>query len=132
MAMPQSFSGGIVIRYVLPVLWMTSYFYSMGPMGRRTGLALCGLLAPVDVATGQVQATATHWLIGSAGRLACWSASARLGTHCPAGGLGCCWNCGVHFAVCFMQSLPSVIALFCFVAVYHDCTEPCLHNTHIL
>jgi len=29
MAMAQSFSGGVVIRYVLPILWMTSCFHIM-------------------------------------------------------------------------------------------------------
>jgi len=27
MAVARSFSGGVVIRYVFPVLWMTSYVY---------------------------------------------------------------------------------------------------------
>ena len=31
MALARSLSGGIAIRYVLPVLWMTSYFSIMGP-----------------------------------------------------------------------------------------------------
>jgi len=30
-----SSSGRIVIRYVLPVLWMTSCFYTMGPVGQN-------------------------------------------------------------------------------------------------
>ena len=32
-AVPRSSSGGVTIRYVLPVLWMTSTFFTMGPMG---------------------------------------------------------------------------------------------------
>jgi len=42
-AMAWSSSGSIVIRYVLPVLQMTSCFHTMGPMGGQTGMALCGL-----------------------------------------------------------------------------------------
>jgi len=35
MAMARSSSDGIAIRYVLLVLWMTSCFHIMGPMGGR-------------------------------------------------------------------------------------------------
>jgi len=31
-AMAQSFSGGVAVRYVLPVLWMASCFHTTGPM----------------------------------------------------------------------------------------------------
>jgi len=31
-AVPQSSSSGVTIHYVLPVLWMTSRFFTMGPM----------------------------------------------------------------------------------------------------
>jgi len=34
-ALTRSFSGGIAIRYVLPVFWTTSYFYIMGPTGHN-------------------------------------------------------------------------------------------------
>jgi len=40
-AMAQSSSDGLVIRYVLPVLWMTSCFNTMGLIGGQTGTALC-------------------------------------------------------------------------------------------
>jgi len=33
-AVAWSSSDGVVIRYVLPVLRMTSYFYTMGPTDR--------------------------------------------------------------------------------------------------
>jgi len=33
-AVPRSSSDGISIRYVLQVLWMTSYFHTMGSTGR--------------------------------------------------------------------------------------------------
>jgi len=31
MAVARSSSGGVAIRYVHPVLWMTSFFHKMGP-----------------------------------------------------------------------------------------------------
>ena len=34
MAVARSFSDGAAISYVLPVLWMTSYFHTMRPMAR--------------------------------------------------------------------------------------------------
>jgi len=33
----QSFSGERAINYVLPVLWMTSCFHIMGPIGQNQG-----------------------------------------------------------------------------------------------
>jgi len=45
MAMAQSFSDSIVIRYILSVLSMTSCYHTMGPIGRQMGTALCMLLA---------------------------------------------------------------------------------------
>ena len=35
MDVARSFSSDIAIRYVLPVLWMTSCFYTTGPMARH-------------------------------------------------------------------------------------------------
>jgi len=32
-AVARSSSDGAAIRYVLPVLWMTSYFHTCGPYG---------------------------------------------------------------------------------------------------
>jgi len=37
----QSFSGGVAIRYVLPVLWMTSHLAIMGHMA-TSSVALLG------------------------------------------------------------------------------------------
>jgi len=34
MAVAQSSSNGIAIHYVLPLLWMMSYFHIMGPISR--------------------------------------------------------------------------------------------------
>jgi len=39
-AVARSSSDSVAIRYVLPVLWMTSCFHTMGPIGGRTGTAL--------------------------------------------------------------------------------------------
>jgi len=33
-AVAQFSSDDVAIRYILPVLWMTSCFYTMGPVGR--------------------------------------------------------------------------------------------------
>jgi len=41
-AVARSFSDGVAICYVLPVLQMTSCFRTMGPKGGQTGTALCG------------------------------------------------------------------------------------------
>jgi len=40
-AMAWSSSDSVLIRYVLPVLWMTSCFHAMGPIGGQTDTALC-------------------------------------------------------------------------------------------
>ena len=69
-AMAQSSSDGVGIRYVLPVVRLTSCFHTMGPTGGRTGTELCSSPAPADVAAGRARAAAAHWLAGSAGRLA--------------------------------------------------------------
>jgi len=61
--MAQSSSDGIVIRYVLPALWMTSCFHTMGPVG-RTGTTLSSSPAPVDVAAGWAWAIAAHSCLG--------------------------------------------------------------------
>jgi len=52
-AVAQSSSNGIVIHYVLPVLRMTSCFYTMRPIGRQMGTALC---TSSPVAAGRMQA----------------------------------------------------------------------------
>ena len=46
-------SDGVAIRYVLPVLRMTSCFPTMGPIGGRTGTALC-TSSPVAAGGAQV------------------------------------------------------------------------------
>ena len=102
-AVAWSSSDGIAICYVLPVLRMTSYFRTVGPMGGRTGTAVCSSPAPVDVAAGRARAAAAHWLAGSAGRLAGWlhrpgRALAVRRLDSAAAGDG-----GAHFAACFMQ-----------------------------
>jgi len=33
-AVARSVSDGVAIRHVHPILWIASYFYTMGPMGR--------------------------------------------------------------------------------------------------
>jgi len=59
-------SDGVAIRYIL-VLWMTSHFHTMGPMGEQARLCVvCRVTVPVGVAVGR----AAHWFAGSAGRLA--------------------------------------------------------------
>ena len=61
----RSSLDGIVIRYVLPVLWMTSCFHTMGPIGARTGTALC---TSSPAAVGGVQAAVgrpAHYLASS-------------------------------------------------------------------
>jgi len=70
MGVAQITSGGVAICYVLPVLWMTSCFHTMGLMGGWTGTPLCSMLEPVDVAAGWAWAAAAHWLAGLAGRFA--------------------------------------------------------------
>ena len=52
-AVARSSSGGIAIRYVLPVLWMTSCCHTMEPIGGQTGMVLCTSL---PIATGGAQA----------------------------------------------------------------------------
>jgi len=47
----QFSSDGVVIRYVLPVLQITSCVHTMGPIGGRMGMAFCS-----PVSTGRVQA----------------------------------------------------------------------------
>jgi len=37
LAMARSFSDGVVIHYVLSVLWMTSCFHAMGPIWWSAG-----------------------------------------------------------------------------------------------
>ena len=50
-------SDGIVMRYLLPVLRMTSCFHTMDPIGGRTsGTVLCSSQASVDVSAGQAWA----------------------------------------------------------------------------
>jgi len=74
-AVARSSSDGVAIRYVLPVLRMTSCFYTVGPVaGRTASTVLCSELAPVDVAVAadEAPAAAAHWLGGQA----CWGASA--------------------------------------------------------
>jgi len=87
-AVARSSSDGVAIRRVFPVLRMTSCFHTVGPMGGRTGTALCSLA-----------------LVGCAGR--CSTLARRAGllgrrrAVCPAAGLGD----GVeHFAVFFHAS----------------------------
>jgi len=58
-AVAQSSSDSVAIRYVLQVLWMMSCFHTMGPT------LLCSSLAPVDVAASLARATAAHWFTGS-------------------------------------------------------------------
>jgi len=41
MAVARSSSDGVAICYVFPVLRMTSCFHTVGPIGGRTGTALC-------------------------------------------------------------------------------------------
>ena len=41
MAVARSSCDGVAIRYVLPVLRMTSCFHTVGPIGGRTGTTLC-------------------------------------------------------------------------------------------
>ena len=41
MAVARPSSDGVAIRFVLPILRMTSCFHTLGPIGRRTGTALC-------------------------------------------------------------------------------------------
>jgi len=53
MAVARSFSDGVAIRFLLPVLWMTLCFHTMGPIGGRTGTALC---TSSPVAAGGAQA----------------------------------------------------------------------------
>ena len=48
-AMAQSSSDGIVVCNVLTVLWMTTGFHTVGPMGR---LAQFCMAVPVDGAAG--------------------------------------------------------------------------------
>jgi len=43
-----------LIHYVLPVLWMTSCFHTMGPIGGQMGMALC---TSSPIAADIVQAT---------------------------------------------------------------------------
>jgi len=50
-----SSSDGISIYYVLPVVLMTSCFYTIGPIGGQMDTTLCTSL---PAATGRVQATA--------------------------------------------------------------------------
>ena len=106
---------GIAICYVLPVLRMTSCFHAMGPMGGRTGTALCSSQAPVDVAAGRAPTAAAHWLTARrAGLSGPGQALAVQRLDSAAAGVD-----GARFAVCFMlvvscsaeQSLMSVIAL---------------------
>jgi len=40
-AVARSSNDGVAIRYVLPVLQITSCFHTMGPIGGRMGTGLC-------------------------------------------------------------------------------------------
>ena len=42
MAVARSSSGGVAMRYVLPVLWMTSCFAVMGHMATNSGVVIPG------------------------------------------------------------------------------------------
>ena len=69
--MARSFSDGIAIRYVLPVLRMTSCFHTKGTMGgpaRRCVVRWVAVL--IGAAAGRMRDAAAHWLASSAGRLA--------------------------------------------------------------
>jgi len=80
-------SDGVAICYVLPVLWMTSRFHTMRPVGGRTGTTLYS--SPTPVFAGQVRAAAAHWFAGSAGRLV---GARRPGRSRRWLSGGCCWG----------------------------------------
>jgi len=66
-AVARSFSDGVVICYVLPVLQMKSCFNTMGPVGGRARRCVVRRVAvPVGVAARRARAAAAHWLAGSA------------------------------------------------------------------
>jgi len=74
----RSSSDGVAICYILPVLWMTSYFHTMGPTGGRVRrYAVFRVAVPAGVADGRARVAAAHRLAGSAGRFA-WAALASV------------------------------------------------------
>jgi len=70
MSVARSSLDGVAIRCVLPVVWTTSYFHTVGLVdGRARICAVYRMAVPVVMAAGWARAAAAHWLGGQA----CWA-----------------------------------------------------------
>jgi len=97
-AVARSSSDGVAIRYVLPVLWMTSNFHTVVPMSGRVRCRVVSCVA-VAVVAGRRCCCPMQWLASSAGRLAGAALVVRRLDSAAAG------DGGARFAVCFMLVL---------------------------
>jgi len=101
-AVAWSSSDSVAIRYVFPVLQMTSYFHTMGPIG---GWARRSMVCHCDGASGHGH-WPLAWQAGLFGRLGCVDRTRHTGNNagCPAAGLVCCWDRApwYTFCLCFM------------------------------
>ena len=103
----RSSSNGVAIRYVLPVLRMTSCFHTMGPMNERAWRCLVRQMTVlVGLDASRARAAAAHWLAGSKNKLAGAADGESTGPGVPVAVLAVgrldSGDDGARFAVCLM------------------------------
>jgi len=102
------YADGVAIRYILPVLRMTLYFHTMGPVsGRARRCVVSWVAVPVGVAASERGLGAgrcgplARWL-GRQVCWACWGGRGRVGRALDVRRLDSAGDGGARFAVCFM------------------------------